>query len=986
MMIQRLSLVATMVWTLGVAAQGAAESPQAIVRYTFGSRQCLAGKFTNLRQPNDASGRLVRDLSQTTCGAGNSPGVGYTANVTAAETNDMVKGIQSQGPVTSILDQVQSASEGITLELWFRTPATVSTALRPILTIGAPQGSIPTSAALNYCDANSIDFQLNQRGHVLELYYRTSEAFLEPCQRYSLVNMTLPDDKLAHVVISLSDSQQQAFVNGQASGILQQSFRNDLAHWNTNNKVQLLAFDNMPWLGRLYELSLYPGTMNAGLVRERLLEGLDASSPYSVNSTVRINEDAEKVAGSHPAEWYSEAQPLGEAVPIRLPVEWLDQEVRDLLESLNLRGPQSPVNVYVYITHLPNKGRLHLPADNRSLDASSSTGSGTDGSVLVLVAVDQVAEIVYLPPRNQYSNATNEVFTTFSYCVAVSSVFSAQQCASSTVDVIVNPVNDPPTALSVEPVTIVEGVETLFSPKILLSGIDEDVDDAITRVQVTKPPTYGTLILTVGSFRQDGLLHGTPLSTLEFTVDSKDADPVFVKYIWNPSSVLVPVVQGDHVQDSFRFRVADRAGLWSTEKTVELKIATALSAVADLDFTIREDSREQTNLHWYGKDTSGYQRRIRYFIESVPSAEVGVLVDVATQQPLTSGTMLEASEIFPYNTGVELSFVSSPDHCNSHKMGKVMSSQVQFRAVAVSGERDSVVSTSDVVTQPIRVDCVIDTLTMTGPSGPFDLKQAGLRRTASDPCRGSIFDPALTDLVACDAAAVVNGIDVEVSDHHVELASVTVLAGKGYLTFNEQSWDLVRPVFGRRAVAANNVTFLANLNDLADILSHLHFQSYHEGRDEIEVMIQYGNCSTIPVNRSTVPFQTGKCQFLRHTIEMVVGKEKAAQVTMQLVMGFPWQILLCMIGYPVLYYALVQSGSTWQAHWGDDETMAVAQDANTDDLDSIAPDWIQHKSDTGDFYYQNTKNGTVTWLAPVGGAYIRWREDEENTVELSRED
>jgi hypothetical protein len=950
--------------------------PQAVGLYTFSPDECLEGSFTNLLLPNVADARLVRDPSTTSCAPSQSLGVTGASSGTPNGREDDSPGIHSQGSAGRLLERVQSVGDGLTLELWFK-PTTDSNRLRPIFTLGQ-EG--PVQNSLNYCDSNSLDFQLAQRGGVLEIYYRTSDRFFEPCQRYVLVDMPLPTDKLAHVMISLQDSHQQVFVNGQASEILSQSFQNDLSHWNTidgGNKLHLLAYQQAGiWDGSLYQFGIYPGIFSAGSVKERLLAGLPPSLPYAINTTVRIHEDAESMAGSHPAEWYTQASTVSEAVRISLQVAWLDQEVRELLDSINLESTRAPRTAYVYVTGLPEKGRLYLPDGNgRALDDSSS--ESTSG-VLVPVSMDPFAEVVYLPPPNQYSNTTDEIFAAFGYCVAAFSVFSVQQCVSAEIRVIVDPVNDPPVALPVDPVTVVEGVETLDTPKILLSGMDVDVGDDISSIQVTQPPAQGHLILSVGSFRKDGLLHGTHLSELGFIVGAED--PVYVKYIWNPNSTKV--VQGNHVQDSFQFRVADRAGVWSTEKTVEIKVVSAVTAIVDTSFTVREDSRQQMNLRWHGNDESGYQRRIGYYVESAPASEVGVLLDPATQKPISSGTMLVTLEDFPYDTGVNLTFVPSPDYCNSHKAtldGPASGAHILFRAVAATGESDTVVSTSDIVTQSIRVECIIDSLSMTGPSGPFQLKQTSLRRAASDPCHGSVFNPVVTDLATCDAAAVINGINVQSSDRHVEQARVTVLAGSGYLTFNEQSWDLARPIHGRRAVGANNVSFSANPDDLADIFSHLHFQSYRQGTDAIDILVEYGNCSSTLVNRSAMSFKTADCQFLRHTIELVVGKDETeGEVTTQLVMGFPWQILFCMLGYPALYYMLVQSEALWELQWGDDETVTSPDD--NDELDGNKPDWIQHKNDAGDIFYENTANGTVTWTAPVGERYIRWRDNEEEKV------
>jgi hypothetical protein len=81
-------------------------------------------------------------------------------------------------------------------------------------------------------------------------------------------------------------------------------------------------------------------------------------------------------------------------------------------------------------------------------------------------------------------------------------------------------------------------------------------------------------------------------------------------------------------------------------------------------------------------------------------------------------------------------------------------------AVAVTGDDDTVASTSDVVAQPI-LEGAIDNLNMTGPLVLSLSKPASSR--CFDPCHGSVFDPVVIDLAACDAAAAINGIDVRSS-------------------------------------------------------------------------------------------------------------------------------------------------------------------------------------------------------------------------------
>jgi hypothetical protein len=110
----------------------------------------------------------------------------------------------------------------------------------------------------------------------------------------------------------------------------------------------------------------------------------------------------------------------------------------------------------------------------------------------------------------------------------------------------------------------------------------------------------------------------------------------------------------------------------------------------------------------------------------------------------------------------------------------------------------------------------------------------------------------VTDLAACDAAAAINGIDVRSSDRHVA-SRVTVLAGGGYLTFNEQSWNLVRPIYGRRAVGANNVTFSRIPRTWSLFSLTFTFKATARERRHRHPLIEYGDCSPALVNRTAIP-------------------------------------------------------------------------------------------------------------------------------------
>jgi hypothetical protein len=60
----------------------------------------------------------------------------------------------------------------------------------------------------------------------------------------------------------------------------------------------------------------------------------------------------------------------------------------------------------------------------------------------------------------------------------------------------------------------------------------------------------------------------------------------------------------------------------------------------------------------------------------------------------------------------------------------------------------------------------------------------------------------------------------------------------------------------------------------------------------------------------------------------------------------------------------------------DDETASAEPDYQNE-----LPVWKQHRTQDAEFYYENTSNGTTTWMAPVGEAYFPWESGEEEKDE-----
>jgi len=163
----------------------------------------------------------------------------------------------------------------------------------------------------------------------------------------------------------------------------------------------------------------------------------------------------------------------------------------------------------------------------------------------------------------------------------------------------------------------------------------------------------------------------------------------------------------------------------------------------------------------------------------------------------------------------------------------------------------------------------------------------------------------------CPTVAVIKGVKLEtLSSRGVnKRATVTVLPGKGYITFAPTNWNKAFIIMGRRVIAGHNITFRAYPEDVNDILANFRFQSYHIGLDVIQIIISYGDCSKVDLSApslSLLPeiFETATCQVLRTSIDVhVEAAVRALRVNEDentSKQAFPWQIFLCWFGYPLL--------------------------------------------------------------------------------------
>ena len=374
-----------------------------------------------------------------------------------------------------------------------------------------------------------------------------------------------------------------------------------------------------------------------------------------------------------------------EADTIPLVVESIQQEAWALIQSLNLTennnnndhhhdndNDDEVWTFYLYITRLPAVGSLYLP------NGQALVGGGEEEEELgrrrgrgkgVLVETQKFKELVYIPPSNAHSSFISTTtttttkdgtiqeeeqqqqqeqqqqlapFTSLEYCATLEPILHIRQCPyPATLTIYVRPVNDPPIPNSFhtkDPIVVYEGEYGVGTtrgrqrhvlPKIQLTGTDVDVGDVVDRVEITLQPKYGHVVLNVGTFRMDGLVHGTDLATLpkqQVVVDhyhhypdgndendtdnnewatavaaaatsssSSSSSSVYVQYQWDP---YIKFHGSLHImiRDSFSFRVADQWGRWSVQETVSIEIYSAVHIVGDSNQTIVVESYNDTSL------------------------------------------------------------------------------------------------------------------------------------------------------------------------------------------------------------------------------------------------------------------------------------------------------------------------------------------------------------------------------------------------------
>ena len=920
-------------FSLVLSFSTAAANEQPLVRYDFTREACLGSQpISNLGRLGELP--LFRNETLTACSHGLGVEVALTDGVSTSNAESLYGPDRLFEPLLNTLERRSPNNDGITISLWIKVLENLGDGMvSNIVSFGTRHKHPETATSL--CDQKGIDFDISVlANNSLRILYRTSDPFYNPCfVPRALYHTPILPHKMYHVTVVLRDKHQEIFLNGQSVQVYNEPFDNSLKHWDREST--LFFFSNHYSThsnGRLYQFSIHDELWDQTRIHNYMANEFPSSKPYIKAQDFRINEDADTSPGNHTLDWYTKprrySQPRANdtfSFPvITLPIGFVQQELDSLLDSLGISHLATP-SVFVYITRFPSRGDL--------FQVNGTTPIRNDGNDTFISLTEP--RLVFVPVHNEYSELPGLAYASFDYCASTERIFSVSQCESvETITILVDPVNDPPQAVFDNSTYAVhEGIhEEPYALKLF--GIDVDKGDSISAIEITTTPRSGYLYLSVTSFRQDGLQHGTLLSDINFTLKG---NPAFLEYRYEGSD---QVVQGTAVTDSFQFRVRDNAGCWSAEETVQIKVLSGLTALPSTIVKVKEGESKMIRL--YGKDTSGLNRTFGYFFDSIPSLTEGKLEDFMGL-PVQKGSILLSEDI---TEGISVTFQPAVELCSKAPYATISFS---YRIIAFdSNGRTS--SASPVMEQVLQVECKADKLLMSTPQEKYTIH--AFVAPMDDHCSGYMYNASKVGPESCPSAAIISGIKVANGETHIEPVHVSITANQGLLTLDNNN---ALPIPRMRS----SIEFVTRVDKLDEALSGLHFQSDHVGADEIQIVIQYGECDK---------GETHKCYSTTLSIQIEVLS--SPKVSGDTVYGdFPWFPL----PFSLSMLLLLKLKGKAREKLGENEF--DEEDDTGTSADTSNCRWIQYyDSDSGFYYYQNTEDGTVTWDPPLDEEFIPSKE------------
>jgi hypothetical protein len=820
-----------------------------LLQYDMTMDDCQMSTFFNGGIFGKDSMILIRNASTTVC----TLGFGVESNFSnGTDTSDETKtsnAVYASKPIGSFVEKLSGDTipvineSGLTISLWIR-PIYVHehtcndddkckelTPSRTIFTIGWDTFDTKTSppTGLTLCEKSKIDFQLSIiETNLLEIVYRTSDQIFEPCQRIKVNTSSLLrtdvkthlSSRPMHIAISLRNYHQEVFVNGKVLARKREAFDADLKHWNPMSLLNFFTYPSTeyhpspPWEGQLFQFSVYSGILNKKEVEAVLSEGLSPSQPVAYPKVVHIYEDALDQSGT--------------LQQIRMPYSFLDYEIDSLISSFD-RPHQPAAFVRHYITRFPTRGYLFHIEDGRIIEPS--------GNLPVLVS--NMDRLVYIPRKDEHSEFLGGTYTSFDYCVTTNKIIMSSQCTPATISVVVDPINDPPVAI-IPPLYIVyEGIQNK-ARGLLLTGTDADKNDFIQNIQITSPPKMGYLFLSVSSFREeDNLLHGTILSKANITIPGKE---VYIEYRFTDYNTTT--IQDSLVVDFFRFRVQDSVGSWSSEAEVKIQVLSSVFSSIDDPNEWRLPMVEigGASNQLTGIDLSGLNRTLGFLIKSLPS-KVVILDEEGA--PLENNQIIE-SRTSSFNgekkiVWANVTFVGIRSTCNRSD-NLLINDKLKYQVVALSSDKE-VLSVSSAKEEEITIVCGVEPVSMHFVNGEGPMSVSAFVSPIDDHCSGYMFDFTEDSRITCRDTALLFGLEVDNAKKLLEPVYVVITTSpRGFLSLNQNHFSDIQTFFDE-PVMRSSIRFVVPVEKLTDVLSAIHFQSDSFGRDEIQVILQYGRCN-----------------------------------------------------------------------------------------------------------------------------------------------
>eukprot|EP00978_Attheya_sp_CCMP212_P009333 scaffold22035_cov57-Attheya_sp.AAC.2 len=844
-------------------ATTASDRIPALTFLEFDRNRCELGRFLEIPQidaQTTSFESVARDLEATKCVGG----IGIRSIQSSKRSSALNPLMVSTNTSAALLRHFSAATRtGITFELWMKPTKSSEhdLARTPIFTLGKlPNDSVVSG---DQC-TDYYDFQLRQIGDFLDFGYRTSDPFIQ-CRNIRIVEVPLAEDELVHLVISLTDGNQNVYINGEPfvyNYLLKYPLSSSLDNWNPDFGLQFFSDEYIrtrevsssiahSWKGTMYLFAIYDRLISTSEAKQSFLAGLNQSYtiPTAIDFDFYLNEDAEVTENSHAPVWYEQPRNVSEGyIPnISLSIESLQTDIESLLALHNSSTEPEPPILNVYIREIPAHGVLFQE------DLTAITHNET-------LVSSEANRVIYLPEKDAYST-NHKVYDTFSYYVTTEDDSNGTHSYRfGMVSIFVQPMNDPPIPMNNTYVKIPSGFN--HSTPIFFKGEDKDEADFVSGARITSFPLYGDLY----HIHRDGS-YGARVVNITIIEGTLYEYPKVGYIFLGPELPVQP--DGVVGTDYFSFTLQDSFGAESVQSTVEIEITSSVTAIASFPYVTEEDTQEPSIIPLFASDNSGLKRKIQFEILTIPKH--GEIFDPLNSTfPLSPGMTLKTLDTFPYKNGVSVEYKSNTNYFNWPPL-KVRSQpnmdssfdSFDFRVAVFDSDSqldESLKVLSRSVTQEIVVINVNDKPVLVMPQEEQTIVQFSSFSWNDESCRVHTDRMNKTlSIRPCECKLSISGIEVYDSDNDVDFVRVEVTTMQGILGLNRENLALTDFTSCSTRLHSDwkcagsgsgdsKMTFLAAPSDITSILSNMTYESVLDGRDTLNITIYDGaggDCLTI---------------------------------------------------------------------------------------------------------------------------------------------